>query len=74
MHKRLSSQLSVGLAITFSVAVGGQLFSATAVDHFGILGAPRRPTTQLRIVSLAIVTAGCILSVRMLYSYFVFKF
>ncbi len=49
----------------FSVAVAGQLISASIIDHRGILGTAVKPFTKIRFLSVVVALAGCILSVRL---------
>lgn len=55
--------MTIGLAITFAVAVSGQLCAASLVDHVGFLGTPVRKFTVTRAIALCLAIAGSILSV-----------
>jgi transporter family-2 protein len=56
----LAPRFGVGNAILF--AVTAQLFSAAVIDHFALAGAALRPLTILRVVGLAIVISGVVLT------------
>lgn len=55
----------LGTSLTVSVVLLGQIASGLAVDHFGVLGAARRPVTVRKVVGAAVVLAG-IAAVRLL--------
>lgn len=48
----------LGTGLTVAVVLAGQLVGGLAVDHFGVLGAPRRDVTWARILGLVLVLAG----------------
>ena len=50
----------VGNAILFVVTA--QLFTSTAIDHFGLFGAAIRPLTGLRALGLALLLGGAALT------------
>ena len=56
----LAPRFGVGNAILF--AVTAQLFSSAVIDHFALAGAALRPLTILRVVGLAIVISGVVLT------------
>lgn len=51
-----------GVANAVFFVLLGQLASATAIDHFGLFGAPRVPLTWLRTAGLALMAAGVFLA------------
>jgi bacterial/archaeal transporter family-2 protein len=56
----LAPRFGVGNAILF--AVTAQLFSSALIDHFALAGAALRPLTSMRVVGLAIVIIGVVLT------------
>lgn len=51
----------LGVALTFSIVVGGQMFTTLFFDHFGILGVPEKPINLWRVFGAILITAGVIL-------------
>ena len=51
----------VGVALAFSLAIGGQMLVTLLIDHFGWLGVPERPLNLYRVFGAALVTVGVIL-------------
>lgn len=51
----------IGVALAFSLAIGGQMFVALAIDHFGWLDVPEKPINIWRIVGAALIMVGIIL-------------
>jgi transporter family-2 protein len=51
----------LGATLTFSLVVAGQLLMAVALDHYGLLGVPVQPISWLRILGIALITAGVVL-------------
>ncbi|SCZ54446.1 transporter family-2 protein [Epibacterium ulvae] len=49
-------RFGIGNAVFFVLL--GQLISATAIDHFGLFGAPVSPLTMTRGAGIALMTAG----------------
>lgn len=58
----IAPKFGVGNAI-FCVLLG-QLISAAAIDHFGLMGAQARPLDGLRLLGLALMAAGVALAQR----------
>jgi len=56
----LAPRFGVGNAILFAVAA--QLLSSAAIDHFAVAGAALRPLTSMRLLGLAIVIVGVVLT------------
>ena len=60
----LSSVLLIrdlGAAVFFSCVVAGQLLTAVALDHFGVLGVPEHPLSLLRLCGVILLCAGTVL-------------
>jgi bacterial/archaeal transporter family-2 protein len=55
--------IGIGIALSFAVAVAGQLLSASVIDHTGFLNTPRRPMNRFRVGAVVLACAGCGLSV-----------
>lgn len=51
----------LGVALTFSVVIVGQLIIALFMDHFGLLGVPVRTINLYRILGVIFLVAGVIL-------------
>lgn len=51
----------LGVAMTITLMVGGQLLLSLALDHFGALGVPRQPLNIGRIAGVGLVLAGVLL-------------
>jgi transporter family-2 protein len=51
----------LGATLTFSLVVAGQLLMAVALDHYGLLGVPVQTISWLRILGIALITAGVVL-------------
>ena len=58
----LSPRLGVGNAIALIVA--GQVFSALAIDHFGLMRSLVFPLSATRVAGAALVVAGVFLALR----------
>jgi bacterial/archaeal transporter family-2 protein len=56
----LAPRFGVGNAILF--AVTAQLLSSAAIDHFALAGATLRPLTAMRVLGLAVVIIGLVLT------------
>lgn len=56
----IAPRFGVGNAILF--AVTAQLFSSAVIDHFALAGAALRPLTATRVLGLAIVIVGLVLT------------
>lgn len=52
----LTQQLGAALATTLVIAA--QLLTAILLDHFGVLGLPKRPINRLRAGAVALALAG----------------
>jgi len=51
----------LGVAMTFSLVIAGQMLVTLVVDHFGLLGVPVKPVNFARIGGIALITGGVIL-------------
>ena len=51
----------LGVAMTITLMVGGQLLISLFLDHFGALGVPRQPLNIGRIAGVGLVLAGVLL-------------
>ena len=51
----------IGVALTFSLAIGGQMLVTLMIDHFGWLGVPVKEINVMRVVGAALITVGVIL-------------
>lgn len=56
----LAPRFGIGNAILF--AVSAQLVTAAVIDHFALAGAVGRPLNAVRLVGLAVVVAGVVLT------------
>ncbi len=48
----------LGISLTLTLGMLGQLSASAAIDHFGLLGMERRPFRPAKIAGLALVVAG----------------
>jgi bacterial/archaeal transporter family-2 protein len=51
----------LGVALTFSLAVAGQLLVAITLDHFGLLGVPVKEISVIRILGVLLIMVGVVL-------------
>lgn len=51
----------IGVALAFSLAIGGQMLVTLLIDHFGWLGVPEKPINLVRVCGAALITIGVIL-------------
>ena len=51
----------LGVAMTVTLMVAGQLLLSLTLDHFGALGVPRQPLNLGRVAGVALVIAGVVL-------------
>jgi transporter family-2 protein len=51
----------LGVAMTITLMVAGQLLLSLALDHYGWLGAPRNPINMGRVAGVVLVLAGVLL-------------
>lgn len=55
---------SVGVSTFNAVIIAGQMFLATAMDHFGVMGFPRRRINPQRVAACAMIVAGSYLMAK----------
>ena len=51
----------IGVALAFSLAIGGQMLVTLLIDHFGWLGVPEKPINSIRVLGAAMITIGVVL-------------
>ena len=51
----------LGVAMTFSLIIAGQMLVTLVIDHFGLLGVPVQPVSIPRLAGILLVTAGVVL-------------
>ncbi|MFV0388923.1 MAG: DMT family transporter [Pyrinomonadaceae bacterium] len=51
----------LGVALTFSLIIAGQMLVTLVIDHFAILGVPEKPVNWVRIVGAVLITFGVVL-------------
>lgn len=51
----------IGVALAFSLAIGGQMLATLIIDHFGLLGVPVREINLMRVLGAALITVGVVL-------------
>jgi bacterial/archaeal transporter family-2 protein len=51
----------IGVALAFSLAIGGQMLVTLLIDHFGWLGVPEKPINLWRVLGAFFITIGVIL-------------
>lgn len=51
----------LGVAMTFSLIIAGQMIVTLVIDHFGLLGVPVKEVSILRICGILLITAGVVL-------------
>ena len=51
----------VGVALSFSLAIGGQMLITLLIDHFGWLGVPEKPINFVRVLGAMLITIGVVL-------------
>lgn len=51
----------IGVALTFSLIIAGQMLVTLVIDHFGWLGVDVRPVSWPRVVGAALITVGVVL-------------
>ena len=51
----------IGVALTISLIIAGQLITALVMDHFGLLGLEVRQVTPLRVLGVVLVGLGSVL-------------
>ena len=51
----------LGVAMTFSLIIAGQMIMTLIIDHFGLLGVPVKEVSFARIAGILLITGGVIL-------------
>ena len=51
----------IGVALTFSLIIAGQMLITLVIDHFGWLGVPEKPISILRVLGVTLITIGVVL-------------
>ena len=51
----------LGVAMTFSSIIAGQMLVTLVIDHFGLLGVPVKEISLARVGGILLITAGVIL-------------
>lgn len=51
----------LGVAMTFSLIVAGQMLVTLVIDHFGLLGVPETKVSLARVAGILLITAGVVL-------------
>ena len=51
----------LGVAMTFSLIVAGQMLVTLVIDHFGLLGVPVKEINLTRLSGILLITAGVVL-------------
>jgi transporter family-2 protein len=51
----------IGVALAFSLAIGGQMLVTLLIDHFGWLGVPEKPINLWRVLGAVFITIGVVL-------------
>jgi bacterial/archaeal transporter family-2 protein len=51
----------LGVAMTFSLIIAGQMIVTLIIDHFGLLGVPVKEISFARVGGILLITAGVVL-------------
>ena len=51
----------IGVAMTFSLIIAGQMLVTIVIDHFGLLGVPIKEVSLARVGGVLLITAGVVL-------------
>lgn len=51
----------IGVAMTFSLLIAGQMIVTLIIDHFGLFGIPVKEVSLTRIGGILLITAGVVL-------------
>jgi transporter family-2 protein len=51
----------LGVAMTFSLIIAGQMIVTLVIDHFGLLGVPVKEVNLARIAGIVLIAAGVVL-------------
>ena len=51
----------LGVAMTFSLIIAGQMLITLVIDHFGMLGVPVKEVSLARVAGILLITGGVVL-------------
>ncbi|MCY7375579.1 MAG: DMT family transporter [Pyrinomonadaceae bacterium] len=51
----------IGVALSFSLAIAGQMLVTLLIDHFGWLGVTEKPINLMRVLGAVLITVGVVL-------------
>lgn len=51
----------LGVALSVSLAIGGQMITALIIDHYGLFGVTQRSVSLMRIAGVILVMAGVVI-------------
>ena len=51
----------LGVAMTFSLIIAGQMMVTLIIDHFGLLGVPVKEVSLMRITGIVLIAGGVVL-------------
>lgn len=51
----------IGVAMTFSLIIAGQMLVTIVIDHFGLLGVPVKEVSLARVGGVLLITVGVVL-------------
>jgi bacterial/archaeal transporter family-2 protein len=51
----------LGVAMTFSLIIAGQMIATLIIDHFGLLGVPVKEVSVARFAGIVLIAAGVVL-------------
>jgi transporter family-2 protein len=51
----------LGVALTFSLIIAGQMVLTIIIDHYGLFDVPVRPVSIARVAGVALITLGVVL-------------
>ena len=51
----------LGVALTFSLIIAGQMLITLVLDHFGVLGVPVKEISLMRVLGVVLITGGVVL-------------
>jgi len=56
----ISAVPRIGVALSFSLAIGGQMLAALVIDHFGLFGVTERSVSWPRMVGALMIMVGVV--------------
>jgi transporter family-2 protein len=51
----------IGVALTFSLVIAGQMLVTLIIDHYGLLGVPVKEVNVMRVLGVTFITIGVVL-------------